>query len=449
LEKISLNNSAQDPSRCSERLWREVYTRGGVPVPRAGYVTADLNDRPLGLFVLLEGWDRVFMSRHFSDDRGPLYEGPFLTDVDQPMRVSYGKPPESGLNTTSLVAAAREPDPGKRHARLAAMVDLDRFTRLLALDFLAWNGDGYALHANNYRIFHDRAQDRLVFLPHGLDQTAYLNDAPLLAGGDGLVATAVLSLPECRRQVLERVREFRRTLLQPEMISRRAQEWTAVLAPVWARETNAPDALAPAAHAAAVSEFTQRVSERLAHVDQQLAGITNLTSLRVQQTLALQTCSWTNRVLSGVPAFLPAYDTASLGVRSPTNASGAWVTLLWLEEGRYRVQGRVRAVPATPGATNQVEAGLRVRSARKRSLGLDWGWDSRRRAEYRPGGETGNLAHQPLPANVGTNWADLACEIDLRQPVADLEIHCEAGGAGEAWFDLPSLKLTRLTDPGR
>ena len=41
------------------------------------------------------------------------------------------------------------------------------------------------------------------------------------------------------------------------------------------------------------------------------------------------------------------------------------------------------------------------------------------------------------------------CEIDLRQPAADLEIFFEASGAGDAWFDLTSLKLTLLTDPGR
>ncbi len=447
LEKVSLNNSAQDPTRLSEKLCRELYTRGGVPVPRAGYITAELNGRPLGVFVLLEGWDRQFARRHFPDDRGPLYEGPFLTDIDQPAMLAFGKPADNGLNLTSLVAAAREPDPAKRRARLDSMLDLDRFTRHLALDMLVWNGDGYALHVNNYRIFHDRSQERFVFLPHGMDQTAFLTDVPLLASGDGLVATAVLSLPECRRQVLDRIREFRRTFFQPEAIDRRAQEITASLTAVMARETNAPDAMTPAAHAQAARDLVQRMSERLASIDQQLAGITNLATLRTGQSLALN--GWTNRAIAGAPVFLPAYDTASLGVRTAADTSGAWVTLLWLEEGRYRLQGRARGVPAAPGGTNQITAGLRVRSSRKRSLGLDWGWDSRRRANYRPGGEAGNLASQPLPSTAGTNWTDLACEIDLRQPAADLEIFCEASGAGEAWFDLPSLKLTRLTDPGR
>jgi hypothetical protein len=60
-----------------------------------------------------------------------------------------------------------------------------------------------------------------------------------------------------------------------------------------------------------------------------------------------------------------------------------------------------------------------------------------------------NLASQPLPATAGTNWTELICELDLRQPVADVEILCEASGQGEAQFELPTLRLTRLTDPGR
>ena len=247
--------------------------------------------------------------------------------------------------------------------------------------------------------------------------------------------------------MLDRIREFRHSFFQPETISQRAQELAASLAAVMARETNAPDAMTPAAHAQAARDLVQRMTERLASIDQQLAGIPSLASLRTGEALALH--GWTNRIIAGTPVFLPAYDTTSLGVRSAADVSGAWVSLLWLEEGRYRLQGRVRAISAAPGATNQLVAGLRVRSSRKRSLGLDWGWDGRRRANYRPGGETGNLAYQPLPSTTGTNWTDIACEIDLRQPVADLEIFCEASGAGEAWFDLPSLKLTRLSDPGR
>jgi hypothetical protein len=269
----------------------------------------------------------------------------------------------------------------------------------------------------------------------------------VLAGGDGIVANAVLSLPEGRREVLERIRDFRGSFFQPEAIRRRVAELAAPLAVAFARLTNAYEVIPLTNYAQNVSELVQRMSDRLVSIDQQLAGITNLCPLRAGQSLVLS--GWTTRTNAGAPIFFQPTNTASIGIRAGAGSSGAWVTPVWLEGGQYRVQGRVRTFPLAAGATNPVTAGFRIRSPRKRSLGLDWGWDGRRRAEYRPGGESGNLAYQPLPPAAGTNWTDLACEIDLRQPVADLEIYCEAAGAGEAWFDPASLKLTRRTDPGR
>src|SRR6185503_17857030 len=129
-----------------------------------------LNGRRLGLYVLLEGWDRQFIQRHFADARGPLYEGRFLSDIDQPPIVAYGSTNQNSVTIEQLLAAARETNPTKRRASLEAVLDLERFSRLLALELLSWHGDGYAFHANNYRIFRDRSQNRFVFLAHGLDQ---------------------------------------------------------------------------------------------------------------------------------------------------------------------------------------------------------------------------------------------------------------------------------------
>src|SRR6266542_3614467 len=43
LDKISLNNSVQDPSYLSEKICREMFEAAGVPVPRAGHATVELN----------------------------------------------------------------------------------------------------------------------------------------------------------------------------------------------------------------------------------------------------------------------------------------------------------------------------------------------------------------------------------------------------------------------
>src|SRR5258706_3302737 len=64
LQKISLNNSVQDSSYVSEQISRELFLAAGIPSPQAGHATVDLNGRMLGLFVLLEGWNKQFLKQH-------------------------------------------------------------------------------------------------------------------------------------------------------------------------------------------------------------------------------------------------------------------------------------------------------------------------------------------------------------------------------------------------
>src|SRR5882672_4180410 len=81
LQKISLNNSVQDSSYVSEQISRELFLAAGIPSPRAGHATVDLNGRVLGLFVLLEGWNKQFLKQHFRNPDGNLYDGGIGRDI--------------------------------------------------------------------------------------------------------------------------------------------------------------------------------------------------------------------------------------------------------------------------------------------------------------------------------------------------------------------------------
>jgi len=48
LQKLSLNNSVQDPTYVSEQFCREAFLNAGVPVPRATHARVELNGRDLG-----------------------------------------------------------------------------------------------------------------------------------------------------------------------------------------------------------------------------------------------------------------------------------------------------------------------------------------------------------------------------------------------------------------
>src|SRR5258708_3935518 len=97
LQKISLNNSVQDSSYVSEQISRELFLAAGIPSPRAGHATVDLNGRALGLFVLLEGWNKQFLKRHFRNPDGNLYDGGIGRDITWLMDASGDHPDDRTL----------------------------------------------------------------------------------------------------------------------------------------------------------------------------------------------------------------------------------------------------------------------------------------------------------------------------------------------------------------
>ena len=61
-----------------------------MPVPRADHAFVTLNGRELGLYVLVEGFDKEFLKRHFKRADGAFYEGGVLQDIDRPLQVRFG-----------------------------------------------------------------------------------------------------------------------------------------------------------------------------------------------------------------------------------------------------------------------------------------------------------------------------------------------------------------------
>lgn len=209
LEKISLNNSVQDGTYLCEYLGRRMLAAAGVPVPRAAHAVVSLNGRRLGLYVLLEGWNKQWLRRHFPDASGNFYEPDFHEDLPGPFAVKSGlDKARTDHRALAAATAAMERPATERWAALEPVLDRDRFISGLALEVLLQHWDGYCGNQNNYRIYHDPATGRIVFLPHGLDQLFGLrrwrNDSTLLPQMRGRMAVAVLETPEGLAAYLDR-----------------------------------------------------------------------------------------------------------------------------------------------------------------------------------------------------------------------------------------------------
>jgi spore coat protein H len=96
---------------------------------------------------------------------------------------------------------------------------------------IQWNWDGYPMARNNYRIYHDPATDRLVFIPHGLDQMFWEPEGPIYPRLQGLVAIAVMRVPEARRLYRDRLAALNETVFAVELLQRRVDELVALIRP--------------------------------------------------------------------------------------------------------------------------------------------------------------------------------------------------------------------------
>jgi len=264
LDKFHLNNSVSDPTYLTELLCREPFRQAGVPVARVTHARVEINGRDLGLYVLVEGFGKTLLRRHFTDRRGNLYDSEFTHDVNEPLRKASGDGPDDHSDLQALVAAAEEPDSRRRTTRLDALLDLDRFQSFMALELMQGHFDGYTRAKNNYWLYGDPTSRKMVFLPHGMDQMFVRPQGPVLPEIKGLVARSVLQTSAGLKDFRERcVLLFTNHLLR---LTNRVAELQARLRPAVAElGTNAL-----AQHDRAVSALQRRIAERVAQLRRQL-----------------------------------------------------------------------------------------------------------------------------------------------------------------------------------
>lgn len=260
LKKLHLNNSVQDSSFLAEKLCREMFEAAGVPAPRAGHALVSLNGRRLGLHVLIEGVNKQFLKRYFAEADGNVYDGHSGQDVNQKMRTNSGDAPKDQTRLAVLAAAAQLPDLKLRRVALEKALDVERFISFMAAEVITAHWDGYALGRNNFRIFHDKGTDRMVFLPQGLDQTFQRKNMEALPGMNGLVAKAVLEVPEFKARFRAREAELLTNTFQVEPWVKRLREVAGNVKRELA-EAEASTAEAYVSHAAA---YRRRMQQRFA-----------------------------------------------------------------------------------------------------------------------------------------------------------------------------------------
>jgi hypothetical protein len=119
--------------------------------------------------------------------------------------------------------------------------------------------DGYSLNRNNFRIFHDLSTDRMVFLPQGLDQTFQRKEIAAMPEMVGLVAKAVLEVPEFKERFRVRESQLLTNTFQTDVWVRRLREVAAQVR----RELETSDPSTATNYISRAASFRRRIQQRL------------------------------------------------------------------------------------------------------------------------------------------------------------------------------------------
>ena len=216
--KLHLNNSLQDASRLDEILASEMYLQSGLPTPRATRALVSLNGRYLGIYVLKGGWDKAFLKQHFGSSKGNFYDSGFLKDLDTNLERDSGEGAPDWSDLIALRESLAVPDPAERLQRVSRHLDIDRIATLGALQILLDDWDGYLRNRNNYRVYHVPASDRLVLMPHGMDQLWRSPRGSFSPPLSSLLGQRLFSIPAMADRLTHRMRELTNTVFRPQFV---------------------------------------------------------------------------------------------------------------------------------------------------------------------------------------------------------------------------------------
>ncbi|MCQ3803733.1 MAG: CotH kinase family protein [bacterium] len=240
MERMTLNNSVQDPSMVNTCLSYRVFAAAGVPAPRCNFATVSVNGRELGLYVHVEEIKAPFLARHFDSAGGALYEGTVSDFTPEYRGTIEKKTNEDAADWSDIdaVVAALEDRSDAGLKALGETVDLERFLTFWATEVLIGHWDGYAGDRNNYW-FYREPDGRFVFLPWGVDDTFHLKDDPNPFDNISDPPPSVLALtsipnrlynhPDWRARYVERLEEILETVWDEDELLAAVDEMAAVV----------------------------------------------------------------------------------------------------------------------------------------------------------------------------------------------------------------------------
>ncbi|KAI9033948.1 coth protein-domain-containing protein [Phycomyces nitens] len=270
-QRLKLRALANDDSYLREKLAYDLINAVGLASTKFSHVRVVMNDKPLGLFGLIETFKNPWLRNEFANgdenyENGPLYQGAFLSSDSIAEKVysdlSYYennitkyelgqyKIKENATNGDSnfqlLMDFTKFISEAPTNTSDAVEVwqktfDTDSFLRSMALEVLVGYSDGYISMADNYYIYFEPKSSRYIYIPSDLDMTfgsGFMNLSQVTSGNYSTfpgfytrpLLNKILQVPEFESQFTDLIFEITAKLFNPEKLEKRIDDQVEMIA---------------------------------------------------------------------------------------------------------------------------------------------------------------------------------------------------------------------------